>query len=208
MKKNTNQGSGQGSGQGTGQGLGQGPGGQPQKKVPLIKRYAFFLVTAALLIVLYLVSPAQGETAALMTGKSLLEMLTIIPPIFLLLGLLDVWVPRELLIRHMGPGSGLRGVLLAILIGSAAAGPLYGAFPVAAVLMKKGASFKNVMIFMGAWSTTKIPMVLFEISSLGRTFALTRLAASLVGIFIITLVVDRMLTAEEKAGIYAKAAEF
>lgn len=204
MKNNTNQGSGQGSGQGTG----QGPGGQPQKKVPLIKRYTFFLVTAALLAVLYLVSPAQGETAALMTGKSLLEMLTIIPPIFLLLGLLDVWVPRELLIRHMGPGSGLRGVMLAILIGSAAAGPLYGAFPVAAVLMKKGASFKNVMIFLGAWSTTKIPMVLFEISSLGRTFALTRLAASLVGIFIITLVVDRVLTAEEKAGIYAKSAEF
>lgn len=204
MKKNANQ----GPSQGPGQGMGQGPGGQPQKKVPLNKRYAFFLVTAALLIILYLVSPAQGETAALMTGKSLLEMLTIIPPIFLLLGLLDVWVPRELLIRHMGPGSGLRGVLLAILIGSAAAGPLYGAFPVAAVLMKKGAGFKNVMIFMGAWSTTKIPMVLFEISSLGRTFALTRLAASLVGIFIITLVVDRMLTAEEKAGIYAKAAEF
>jgi len=194
--------------QNTNQGPGQGPGGQPPQKVPLIKRYAFFLVTAALLIVLYLVSPTQGETAALMTGKSLLEMLTIIPPIFLLLGLLDVWVPRELLIRHMGPGSGLRGVLLAILIGSAAAGPLYGAFPVAAVLMKKGAGFKNVMIFMGAWSTTKIPMVLFEITSLGKTFALTRLIASLAGIFIITLVVDRMLTPEEKAGIYAKAAEF
>lgn len=194
--------------QNTNQGPGQGQGGQPPQKVPLIKRYAFFLVTAALLIVLYLVSPTQGETAALMTGKSLLEMLTIIPPIFLLLGLLDVWVPRELLIRHMGPGSGLRGVLLAILIGSAAAGPLYGAFPVAAVLMKKGAGFKNVMIFMGAWSTTKIPMVLFEITSLGKTFALTRLIASLAGIFIITLVVDRMLTPEEKAGIYAKAAEF
>jgi len=200
MKKTMNQ--------GPGLGPGSGSGGQPQKPVPLIKRYAFFLVTAALLIVLYAISPAKGETAALMTGKSLLEMLTIIPPIFLLLGLLDVWVPRELLIRYMGPGSGLRGVLLGILIGSAAAGPLYGAFPVAAVLMKKGASFKNVMIFLGAWSTTKIPMVLFEITSLGTTFALTRLAASLVGIFIITAVVDHLLTEEEKAGIYAKAAEF
>ena len=179
----------------------------PQKNVPLFKRYAFFLVTAVLLTALYAVRPAEGQAAAVMTGKSLMEMLTIIPPIFLLLGLLDVWVPRELLIRYMGPGSGFRGSTLAILIGSAAAGPLYGAFPVAAVLMKKGASFNNVMIFLGALSSTKIPMVLFEVSSLGTTFALTRLAASLTGIFIITVIVDRSLTAEEKAAIYDKAAE-
>jgi hypothetical protein len=58
-------------------------------------------------------------------------------------------------------------VVLAILIGSAAAGPLYGAFPVAAVFMKKGVKFSNILIFIGAWSTTKIPMILFEVSSLG-----------------------------------------
>ncbi len=183
------------------------PGPGAKKQEPLLKRYRFFLVTAVLLIALNLINPAQGEAAAVITGKSLLEMLTIIPPIFLLLGLLDVWVPREMLIRYMGPGSGIRGVFLGILIGSAAAGPLYGAFPVAAVLMKKGASFKNIMIFLGAWSTTKIPMVLFEVSSLGPKFALTRLIASLAGIFIITAVVDRTLSAQEKLEIYEKAAE-
>lgn len=205
MKNKQNQTSGQREAQGMEQKMKQGPGAKNQE--PLFKRYRFFLVTAALLITLNLISPAKGEAAAVITGKSLIEMLTIIPPIFLLLGLLDVWVPREMLIRHIGPGSGIRGVFLGILIGSAAAGPLYGAFPVAAVLMKKGASFKNVMIFLGAWSTTKIPMVLFEVSSLGAKFALTRLIASLVGIFIITAVVDRMLSAEEKFGIYEKAAE-
>jgi uncharacterized membrane protein YraQ (UPF0718 family) len=99
-------------------------------------------------------------------------MLLVVPPIFLLLGLMDVWVPRETLMKFMGPGSGLKGPIIAFAVGSAAAGPLYGAFPVAAVLMKKGASFSNILIFIGAWSTTKIPMLLFEMKALGFRFAL------------------------------------
>ncbi len=103
---------------------------------------------------------------------SLKEMILILPPIFVLLGLLDVWVPRETMIRFLGEGSGLKGILIAITLGSAAAGPLYGAFPVAVVLMKKG-PISNILLFIGAWSTTKIPMLLFEISSMGQKFAMT-----------------------------------
>jgi len=78
-------------------------------------------------------------------------------PVFILLGLLDAWVPKEMMMTHIGDKSGIKGILLALFLGSAAAGPLYGAFPVAAILMKKGAKFSNVLIFIGAWSTTKIP---------------------------------------------------
>jgi len=41
--------------------------------------------------------------------------------------------------------------------------------------MKKGVKFSNVLIFIGAWSTTKIPLILFEITALGAKFAITRL---------------------------------
>ena len=68
-------------------------------------------------------------------------MLLVIPPIFILLGLLDVWVPREKMMRFMGPSSGMKGGVLAFLLGSFAAGPLYGAFPVAAVLDEEGREF-------------------------------------------------------------------
>jgi uncharacterized membrane protein YraQ (UPF0718 family) len=178
------------------------------KTVRFIRRYAFFLVTVVMMLVLFLINPVWGKDAALLTTKSLREMILIIPPIFILLGLLDVWVPREILMRYMGTGAGVKGVILSLLIGSAAAGPLYGAFPVAAVLMKKGASFTNILIFMGAWSTTKIPMVLFEVSSLGLKFAITRLMVSLVGIFIITFIVDRALSEAEKLKLYDQAAKF
>ncbi len=132
-------------------------------------------------------------------------MLLVIPPVFMLLGLLDVWVPRERMIKFMGPGSGIRGPVLAFLLGSFAAGPLYGAFPFAAVLMKKGASFINVLIFIGAWSTTKIPMLLFEVSALGPRFALSRLAIDLAGIALIAWAIKSALPAREVERIYASA---
>jgi uncharacterized membrane protein YraQ (UPF0718 family) len=109
------------------------------------------------------------------------------------------------MVRLMGEGSGLKGILLAFFMGSVAVGPLYAAFPVAAVLMRKGASFFNLLVFLGAWSTTKIPLVLFELSSLGPAFALTRLSMNIPIIVIIAVVSSALLKDEEKNALYDAA---
>ena len=126
-----------------------------------LMRYKWVILFVAADIFVYWFNPALGTQIAQHTSLSILEMLGVIPPIFILLGLLDTWVPREKVVSHLGAGSGLRGLSLAMALGAAAAGPLYGAFPVAAVMMKKGASFFKVMVLVGAWATLKIPMFLF-----------------------------------------------
>lgn len=154
---------------------------------------------------------ANASVGAQIVGNTLngfREMLGVLPPIFLLLGLLDVWVPRETIIRFLGERSGALGVALSIFLGAAAAGPLYGAFPVAQVMMKKGASFTNVLIFLGSWSTLKIPMFLFEISSLGYKFALTRWIVNVIGIILMALAIDRLVTPAEKAQVFERQAAF
>ena len=171
----------------------------------LIKRYRFFIGTLLGLIILFLINNEMGWKAINVTGYSFKEMALVIPPVFILLGLLDIWVPREIMMKYMGEKSGIKGIVLAILIGSAAAGPLYGAFPVAAVFMKKGVKFSNVLIFIGAWSTTKIPMFLFELSSLGINFAVTRLLVDIPGIIIIAYILSYIISKEEIKRIYAKA---
>ncbi len=171
----------------------------------VIKRYAGFLIAATAFAVFIAVFPGYREKSISMISFQAKTMLMVIPPIFILLGLLDVWVPREQMMRFMGPGSGLKGGVLAFLLGSFAAGPLYGAFPVAAVLMKKGASFANILIFLGAWSTTKIPMLLFEMSALGIRFALSRLAIDIVGIVVIAFAIMKALPRSEVAAIYERA---
>lgn len=116
----------------------------------LLIRYRAFMAAVLILGLITLFNRSIGMRALDITAFSIKEMVLVIPPIFVLLGLLDIWVSRDTMIRYMGEGSGLKGILLAFFIGSAAAGPLYGAFPVAAVLMKKGVKFTNIMIFIGA----------------------------------------------------------
>ena len=170
-----------------------------------LKRYGFSLAAAAALVALLLFYPETGAVALDTTLYSFQEMAFIIPPIFILLGLLDVWMPRETMVKYLGEGSGLKGMLLAVLLGSAVAGPLYAAFPVAAVFMKKGAKFFNVILFIGAWSTTRVPMLLFELSSMGARFMLTRLVLSLTGITIIAFIVDKTMSRDEVEKIYERA---
>ena len=171
----------------------------------LIKRYKFFIVTIVILGIITIFNKELGLKSLGIAGYSLKEMALVIPPVFILLGLLDIWVPKETMIRFMGEGSGIKGVILSIIIGSAAAGPLYGAFPVAAVFMKKGVKFTNILIFIGAWSTTKIPMLLFEISALGKTFALTRLLIDIPGIIIIAYILAAFISKDEIKKIYKNA---
>lgn len=171
----------------------------------LLKRYRVFIFTVAAIGVLTIINNKIGLKALNISAYSFKEMLLVIPPVFILLGLLDVWVPRETMIKYMGEGSGLKGILLAIILGSAAAGPLYGAFPVAAVFMKKGVKFSNILIFIGAWSTTKIPMFLFETAALGAKFAITRLLVDIPGIIIIAYALSKLVSKNEIKKIYENA---
>lgn len=167
-----------------------------------MKRYRYSILMIFVIGLIMLYDRQAGLSAVSNAGMQLKQMFFVIPPIFLLLGLLDVWVPRTTMVKYMGEGSGLKGILLAFLIGSAAAGPLYGAFPVAAVFMKKGVKFLNLMVFIGAWSTTKIPMLMFEIESLGLKFALTRLAIDIPGIILIAFLLTKLISKREMEEIY------
>jgi uncharacterized membrane protein YraQ (UPF0718 family) len=168
-------------------------------------RYKYFIILAAINIVMLIFFPIIGQKSLDITWDNTLEMLSVLPPIFILLGLLDVWVQRETMIKLMGENSGMLGVILAFILGSAAAGPLYAAFPIAGILLKKGSKFSNVLIFIGAWSTTKIPMLLFETTSMGWKFMLTRFIIDIPGIALIAFLTDKLMTNQEKTLIYENA---
>jgi uncharacterized membrane protein YraQ (UPF0718 family) len=171
------------------------------------KRYGAFLLVLAASIVAGLIFPEIGQLSLNNTVNNFKEMLSVLPPIFILLGLLDVWVDRATMMKYTGKGSGIKGVLIAFFLGSAAAGPLYAAFPVAGVMLKKGSSLFNVFIFVGAWSTTKLPLLMFEAANLGPVFMGMRLALSIVGILIIAFITDKTLTKQQQEEIYERNME-
>lgn len=168
------------------------------KLIGFVKRYKTFLILFAVNLLLLIFAPDLGTKAISITQNNLWEMLSVIPPIFILLGLLDVWVKKETMVKYMGEGSGLIGILIAFFLGSAAAGPLYAAFPVAGILLKKGSKISNVLIFIGAWSTMKIPLLMFETNALGLEFSMLRLGMNIFGILIISFVIDNLLKEKDR----------
>ena len=115
-----------------------------------------------------------GTTAGHNFWMFFTEMITFLPLMFILVGLAYEWIPKEKVERHIGRESGMRGILWVLLLGMLQAGPLYGAFPVAYILWKKGCGVRNIFIYIGAFSTMKLPMLAFEIGFLGLKFSLLR----------------------------------
>lgn len=129
--------------------------------------------------------------------SSFLEMIAIIPLMFVLIGLFEVWVPKAIIERHIGGESGIKGILWVILFAMLQVGPLYGAFPVAYIIWKKGASIRNIFIYLGAFSTLKIPMLSFEVGFLGLKFSLMRTLLSLPVFIVIAIIMENYLKNKE-----------
>ena len=144
-----------------------------------LKRYIFFFcfLLAAVLL------KSRNLTAGDMIMEHFLsffkEMIRILPFMFVIIGLFDVWFPKEAVQRHVGEDSGVKGTLLVIALAMLQMGPLYGAFPVAYLLWKKGCRIMNIFVYLGAFSTAKISLLSFEIGFLGLKFSFLRTAVTL-----------------------------
>ena len=104
----------------------------------------------------------------------ILTIFKFLPPILILMALMDVWISKDSLQKNLGVKSGARGNLLALLLGALAAGPLFTAFPIGKSLALKGMRTSNLVIFLSSWGTIKIPMLLMEASFVGLKFATLR----------------------------------
>ncbi|MEI5908233.1 permease [Bacillus spongiae] len=157
-----------------------------------VKKYRFFIVLLIGLIVLTFINQSIGWKALQITGISILDMLFLLPPVLLFVSLLDKWVKKETLIRMMGKKSGFYGTLFTLLLGVVAAGPLYVAFPIAVLFLKKGASIRYVVFFLGVWSTAKLTVVVYELASFGVKFTLIHISFGLLFFYFLGVIYEKM----------------
>lgn len=171
----------------------------------VLKRYKFAILSMAILVILFIVKKPIGKEASENILQGFIEFFKITPPLFIILGLIDVWIPEEKFVKYMGKRSGICGVLISLIAGALCVGPLYMTFPMAAILLRKRASIKNVLIFIGASSCIKIPEIIMEIYTLGLKFTLVRLGVESVGIILIGWIIDKRLPRREKDIIFKKS---
>lgn len=170
-----------------------------------IKKHKGSIILGIIAAILSVYNLEYGKSIARISVNNIVTMLGVIPPIFIFIGLLDTWVPKETMIKYMGEESGVLGLFLAFVLGSMAAGPLYAAFPVAAVLLKKGARVAYVIFFLSTWIVAKIPLLLFEMSSLGVKFTLIHLISMMIVFFIGSFIIEKALSESDKQKLIENA---
>ncbi len=171
----------------------------------LIKKHWLSILLLLVLGCTAYIDLSKAYDIVIITKNNILTMLSFVPPIFILIGLLDVFIPREVMIKHMGPDSGFKGFIYAFLLGGLAAGPLYMAFPISAILLKKDAHLRYVVFFLGIWSTLKLPILLYEFRTFGFVFTMTNIVVAIVFFFIGAFLFEVLLSNKEKLNIKEQA---
>jgi uncharacterized membrane protein YraQ (UPF0718 family) len=144
------------------------------------------------LIFLAVLATASGLLAVIIKGPSALpetleivlsDALFILPLITMgvVIGsLFTILVPREVVSRHLGQQSGLKGILIASLVGTIMPAGPFAAFPLVLALGRSGAALGALVAFLTAWGAVGLHRVfVWELPFMGGEFATLRFLTSL-----------------------------
>lgn len=173
-----------------------------QKKSVGVQSLVVLLVTIAAAGILLVLFPDNREPVVETSLHFFYEMMSILPAIVILIGLFAVFVSKQVVADHLGRASGLKGFLLAILLGALPTGPLYVAFPLAAAMLKKGARVANIIVFLTAWACVKLPQELVELQFMGLEFTLFRFGLTVVAAVLMGLIIERVMETPEQEEEY------
>lgn len=165
--------------------------------VKKIKENLFLTVLMFSYGLLFIAKPSMAILSVKNSGYYIKEMIMIMPVIFILTALLDMWVPKEKIIEYLGKEAKGKGVFLSFVVGSISAGPIYAAFPMCVMLHKKGASIRNIIIILSSWAVIKIPMLVNEAKFLGFKFMSFRWILTVIAIIIFSWIGSKIIKDEE-----------
>jgi uncharacterized membrane protein YraQ (UPF0718 family) len=140
------------------------------------------MVAAALitLIIVYWKSPDAAGKGLGATGALILEIIPRMLAAFTLAGLFQAVVPQDVIVRWMGQGSGARGLLIGMTLGSVTPGGPMTHFPIIASFFKVGVGIGPLVAYLTAWSLFGLQrIIMWEIPFLGAQVVAIRVAVSL-----------------------------
>lgn len=140
------------------------------------------LVMGSFALVFLLVGYLKGQgqhIAGLKSGlKMTIEILPLLVFAFILAGMVQVLLPRELLSKWIGEESGIRGLFIGTLAGGITPGGPYVSLPLVAGLLRAGAGVGTLVAFITAWSLWAVARLPMEIGIMGWRFTVVRLACT------------------------------
>jgi len=163
------------------------------KVIRKAKENLFIIFIVAAYIAVFIINQNMGIASVKNSFYYIKEMIMIMPVIFVLTAFLDLWVPKEKIMKYLGKEAKAKGVVLSFILGSISAGPIYAAFPLCVMLHKKGASVRNLIIILSAWAVIKVPMLLNEMKFLGFEFMAVRWVLTVIAIIVFSWITAKIV---------------
>jgi len=140
------------------------------------------LVALASGYALYEAKGAHAVRAALHDDLQLfLILIVFLPAVLLLASIVEVMLPKSVVERWLGVGSGVKGIAVATFAGAFTPGGPFLAFPMVLALYRAGADWAPLITYITSWSILSMPRVLvFEIPIAGAEFTLVRFLSCLI----------------------------
>ena len=143
-------------------------------------------------IVVAVTRPSSAGKGALLGLQTFGELAATLVTVFVIVGLFQVWVSEEFVMKHLGESSGLKGLAIGAGLGTVIHGPLVGVFPLLKALLTKGARTGVVVAIVSTWAI-KLPMIPLELRLFGWKFTLLREGLLFLSAFIMAPLMELIL---------------
>ena len=146
-----------------------------KRKVPAMLVPTIIMGLLALALVVY--GQKQGGVSSRGLSIALRMTMEILPLLlfaFIVAGMIQVLLPKDLVARWVGTESGVRGLLIGTVAGALAPGGPYVSLPIAAGLLKAGAGVGTMVAFLTGWSLWALNRIPMDVGILGWKLTLIR----------------------------------
>ncbi len=140
------------------------------------------IIMGILALILIFIGYIRGEGEYVQGSKAAWNMIIEILPLlifaFIVAGMVQALMPRELLSRWIGEESGMRGILIGTVAGGLTPGGPYVSLPLVAGFLRTGASVGTMVAYITGWSLWAVSRLPMEVGILGWKFVIVRLATT------------------------------
>ena len=138
----------------------------------------FAILASVLLIIGY--RNGQGQhIAGLKVGFGILvEIIPLLILAFIVAGMVQALIPREVVATWVGAESGMKGIFLGTMAGSLPPGGPFVSLPMVAGFFQAGAGIGTMVAYITAWSLLSVARLPMEVGILGWRFTAIRITCT------------------------------
>ena len=155
--------------------------------------YILYLLAGTLLLLSFLKDRKKTKMALKKAWKAFENILPQFLSILIIIGIMLAILSPETISKLIGQQSGWLGMIISGMIGSITLIPGFVAFPLAAALLKSGAGFMQIAVFISTLMMVGVVTMPLEMKYFGRKSTIMRNSLAFVFSFVIAIIIGVVL---------------